>query len=206
MKKAFSLIELIFTMVIVAFTFSVIPKIIEYNNKALSFSKKEDAIYNLISKTIDISVKEFDEHNVGYDGILLVNNPPVNVLDCNLSSNYRVGGFVGSRQCPKEVYVSSTFKDDGEPPYDDVDDYYDYKEDIKSGHTTYTLKATAGYTDEWKSYSTASLEYNFTSTSNTDLTNIKRVEVSIYDDGKKIASLKYYSANIGHITTQSEQW
>jgi len=208
MKKGFSLIELLFTMVIVAFAFSVIPKIIELNNKTLSYAKKEDALYILISKTIDISVKEYDENNIGYDGILLVHNPPEKILDCNLSSGYRVGGFVGSRQCPDEVYESSDFQDANEPPYDDVDDFNNYSEDIEHGHTKYTLKATAGYTDEWdeSSYDSQSLDFKFTSTSNDTLTNIKRVEVSIYDKKGKIASLKYYSANIGHIKTQSEEW
>jgi len=48
-------------MVIIAFTFTVIPKIIQISNKSLEFSKKEDAIFNMMSKAMDISLKEYDE-------------------------------------------------------------------------------------------------------------------------------------------------
>jgi hypothetical protein len=84
-------------MVIVAFTFKVIPKIIEVSNKSLEFSKKEDAIFNMMSKAMDISLKEYDEENTKYDDILLTGNS--NILECNISTNYRIGGFKGSRNC-----------------------------------------------------------------------------------------------------------
>jgi len=209
MRKGFGLIELVFTMVIIAFAFSAIPVMIKVSNKAVALSKKEDAIFNMMAKAIDISSKEYDEKNVDYDGILIVNDPPLHVLDCNASSWYRIGGFVGGRNCRDKIFESSTFSDPGEPPYDDVDDYDGLEENTtQSGHTVYTLKVSVGYTDEWHKgdYSSKKLEYNFTSTSNTNLTNVKRISLEIYRDSKRISSVKYYSANIGHIKVQSELW
>jgi hypothetical protein len=47
-------------MVIIAFVFTVIPKIIYVSNKSLEFSKKEDAIFNMVSKMMDVVLKEYD--------------------------------------------------------------------------------------------------------------------------------------------------
>ena len=84
MKKALTLIELIFTIVIIALVFTVIPKIIYVSNKSLEFSKKEDAIFNMMAKMMDVSLKEYDENNTEYDDILLTGSN--NTLDCNSSS------------------------------------------------------------------------------------------------------------------------
>ena len=61
MRKSLTLIELIFTVVIISVVFTVIPKIIYVSNKSLEFSKKEDAIFNLMSKIMDISLKEYNK-------------------------------------------------------------------------------------------------------------------------------------------------
>ena len=151
--KAFSLIELIFTVVIIGLVFSVIPRIIEVSNKSLEFAKKEDAIFNLMAKAMDISTQEFDENNTRTDDILLVNDPAENILDCNSSSGYRVGGFSGSRSCKNGYFVSKIGADSDEPPYDDVDDYNNVEENTTNdGRVFYTLKIYAGYTDEFKNY------------------------------------------------------
>jgi hypothetical protein len=101
-------------MVIIAFTFSVIPRIILVSNKSLEFSKKEDAIFNMMSKAMDISLKEFDEQNTEYDDILLTGNS--NVLECNTSTNYRRGGFKGSRNCINHILESNIGLDRDEEP------------------------------------------------------------------------------------------
>ena len=209
MKKAFSLIELVFTIVIIALVFSVIPRIIQISNKSLEFSKKEDAIFNLMAKAMDISLKEFDENNTQTDDILLVNNPPKYVLDCNSSSGYRVGGFVGSRSCKNDYFVSAIGPDSNEPPYDDVDDYNGSEENTTNdGRVYYTLKMYAGYTDEFRKddYNNTTLDFNFTNRIDDNKSNIKRFFIVISKDDNNISSISYDSANIGHITIESKQW
>jgi len=209
LKKGLTLIELIFTIVIIALVFTVIPKIIYVSNKTLEFSSKEDALFNMMSKVMDIVLKEYDEENTKYDDILLVNDPPKNVLDCNASSGYRIGGFEGSRNCLNKIFESSIGKDSGEPPYDDIDDYNSKEENTTSnGKKTYTLKITAGYTDEWNSsnYSSKTLNFQFTNKSNNTKTNIKRIAVTVSNNEKNISSIVYYSTNIGHSKIESVQW
>ncbi|GAX87073.1 conserved hypothetical protein [Lebetimonas natsushimae] len=191
-------------MVIIAFTFSVIPKIIEVSNKSLEFSKKEDAIFNMMSKAMDISLKEYDEENTKYDDILLTGNS--NVLECNISTNYRTGGFKGGRNCINHIMESDIGSDSNEPPFDDVDDYNGYNEKVKNGHTTYDIHVTAGYTDEWNSYNNDNLNFIFTNRSNNTKTNIKRIEIKVSQKNHIISSVKYYSANIGHIKIGSVLW
>ena len=204
MKKALTLIELIFTIVIITFTFMVIPKIFQISDKTLSFSSKEDAIFNMYSQMMDIVLKEYDEENTKYDDILLSRNG--GVLECNTTTGYRTGGFIGSRNCFNRVSESSIGPDTGEPPYDDIDDYNGTDYNISSGHKIYEIKINTGYTDNWDSYNDKSLNYTFTNRSNNTKSQIKRVEVKIFSDKKEISSLKYYSANIGHIEIKSITW
>ena len=204
MRKALTLIELIFTIVIITFTFMVIPKIFQISNKTLSFSSKEDAIFNMYSQMMDIVLKEYDEENTKYDDILLSGNG--GILECNATTGYRTGGFIGSRNCFNRVYESSIGPDTGEPPYDDIDDYNGTDYNISSGHKIYEIKINVGYTDNWDSYNDKSLNYTFTNRSDDNKSQIKKVEVKIFSDKKEISSLKYYSANIGHIEIKSITW
>jgi len=209
-KKALSLLELIFTIVIIGIVFTVIPKIMYVSNKSLEFSKKEDAIFNMMSKIMDLSLKEYDENNIYYDDILLANDPPSNILDCNKSSWYRVGGFVGSRNCKNGVSESSIpTNSDGE--YDYIEGYNGVEVNTtKYGRTLYTLKISVGYTDEWNSsdydYNDENLSFTFTNRSDNTKTNIKRVYIRVFNSEGNISSVSYYSANIGHIQINGLRW
>jgi hypothetical protein len=191
-------------MVIIAFTFTVIPKIIQISNKSLEFSKKEDAIFNMMSKAMDISLKEYDEQNTNYDDILLTGNS--NVLECDTTTSYRIGGFKGSRNCIHDIYESDIGSDSDEPPFDDVDDYNKYSETLKYGHTSYDLNVTVGYSDEWSSYNDDTLDFTFTNRSDNTKSNIKRIEIKVSQNNNLISSVKYYSTNLGHIKIGSVLW
>ena len=208
MKKALTLIELIFTIVIIAVVFTTIPKIIYVSNKSLEFSKKEDAMFNMMSKIMDISVKEYDYNNTLYDDILLTGEN--DVLECNSSTGYRIGGFKGSRNCLNDINESSIpTNDSGE--YDYIEGYNGVGEELSYGNTDYDLNITVGYTDEWNesNYNDGNLTYQFSSNLyNTPHTNIKKITVSVKKHGadENISSISYYSANIGHIKINSVQW
>jgi len=193
-------------MVIIAFTFTVIPKIIQVSNKTLEFSKKEDAIFNMMSKMMDISLKEYDYNNTIYDDILLTGNN--NILECNTSTDYRIGGFTGSRNCINDIYESAIPNNSGDEEYDYIEGYNGYSDTLTNGHTTYSLNVTVGYTDEWNAsyYNNTDLEFNFTDRSNNNFSNIKRIEVVISSNDKNISSIKYYSSNIGHVKIGSVLW
>jgi prepilin-type N-terminal cleavage/methylation domain-containing protein len=205
MKKGLTLIELIFTIIIIAVVFSVIPKIIYISNESLKFSKKEDAIFNMMAKMMDISLKEYDYNNTLYDDILLAHNPAEYILDCNASTGYRIGGFAGSRNCKNKIPESFIpFHTSGE--YDYIEGYNGVEENLSFGHTFYILKIKVGYTDEWHSYGSGTLSFNFTKRMDNNKTNIKRVYITVSTKDKNLSSISYYSANIGHIKINKVRW
>jgi len=207
MKKALTLIELIFTVVIIGFVFTVIPKIIQVSNKTLEFSKKEDAIFNMVSKMMNISLKKYDENNTISDYILLTSNN--NWLDCNTSTHYRVGGFKSdnSRMC-QDLFSSKIGKDSDDINPDDIDDYNssDFNKSIVennlNSNKNYTLTINVNYAKEWNKSnytSDGNLTFKF-SKEKQNVSNIKRIEIKVLDSkGKVISTIKYYSANIGGI-------
>ena len=214
MKKALTLIELIFTVVILSVVFTVIPKIMDISNKTLEKSADEEAIFNMMSKMSDIVFKEWDENNTQSDEILVVNQTSDNALDCNSTYGYRIGGFRGSRNCENDVNISHIGVDDYEPPYDDIDDYNNLEENTSTSGKKkkyYTLDMFAAYVDEWNGsdYGTGNLDYQF-SDNKKDKSNIKRVEVvvshKVGGKEKNISTVKYYGANIGHSIIESEEW
>ena len=204
MKKALTLIELIFTMVIIAFVFTVIPKLFQISNNSLSFSSKEDALFNMYSEMMNIVNKPYDQENTIYDDILLTGKK---ALECNTTTGYRVGGFIGGRNCFNKVYESS-IPSSPQEPFNAIEDYNGLKYNIYSGHKQYTIEVSVGYTDNWNSsnYNNESLEFNFTSRSDNNKSQIKRVCVKILDNNKTISSIDYYSANIGETSIKSIEW
>ena len=214
MRKSLTLIELIFTVVILSLIFTVIPKIIDISNQTLKQTASEEAIFNMMSKMSDIVFKEWDENNTQSDEILVVNQTPENVLDCDKDSGYRIGGFKGSRNCKDDINISHIGADDNEPPYDDIDDYNGTEENTSSSGKRkkyYILDMFASYVNEWNisNYYGDELNYKFNNKED-NKSNVKRVEVivsqKINNKKKVISTIKYYGANIGHSIIESEEW
>jgi len=177
MKKSFSLIELIFTIVIIALIFTTIPKIMYSTNQSFEFTLKEDGIFNMIANTQDIANQEWDENNTDSQdyqyNILITGND--NVLECksNLDSSQalRVGGFYSgdeySRICPKKCtttilwfcmasedittsHIGTDSNEDSKEDYDDEDDFNATETNVtKKGSVRYKIYTNVYYTDEW---------------------------------------------------------
>ena len=224
MKKSFSLIELIFTIVIIALVFTTVPRIVYVTNNSFKFTLKEDGIFNMMAKIMDISFREWDENDTTSYDILLTGNS--NVLECNGSATFpqdalRIGGFYSGKQysriCPNKLYASKIGPDSGETSeddYDDVDDFNGTEDNAtKNGKTRYILYISDGYSDEWDKnnydYDNQSLDFNFTNNLDKNRSNIKLTKVTLYDKkyDQNISNARYWSANIGKVGyIESEQW
>ena len=159
----------------------------------------------MYSQIMDIVFKEYDENNTIYDDILLGGNS----LECNITTGYRIGGFVGGRNCFNGIYESEIGLDSNEPPRDDIDDFNNLTYNIESGNKKYTISVKVGYSDNWNEnkYDDKSLEYNFSNRSDDNKSQIKRVYVKISDESNNtISSIYYYSSNIGHAVIKSIKW
>ncbi len=218
MKKGFTLIEIIFTIVIMAGIFMVIPKILMIANKTESFSMKQDAYFNAISLTKIASSLAWDESNTESLGIL---STDINNIPCDSTTNIRVGSFLSAngRTCQDSLSASTIMPDTGEDDYllfDDIDDFNgSIINTTEGGNTRYKILTNVSYLNNiGLSTSAKKMTIDLSATTETATSsNIKKLTTTIKYNGKKavnkdktIATFRYYSANIGQFTLNKREW
>ena len=212
MRKGLSLIELIFTIVIIAVVFTVIPKIVLSLNKADSFVIRQDAMFNGISMMKMISKLPWDENNTNSRDILHVNKGNVR-FKCDTNSTRRDGGFISGRTCENNQAAISIEKSNMQNDIGDFD-----MTDInisKNSKKIYDLNITVRYTLD----NDIVFDYNIPnrviidlnkSTNDTNTTNLKRVKIVVNYAGKKarkrLTQFNYISSNIGQMTLNKRSW
>ncbi len=213
MRAGFNLIELIFTIVIMAGIFAVLPKIIFITNKSDIFAMKQEALFNTISLTNIASLLAWDENNTKTLSILQTSGD--NLFDCNETTSLRNGNFSGanSRKC-KESFSASAIGADGVSDYllfNDIDDFNGTSIDVNlSSFAKYKIYTEVSYLDD-SSFTLAGSKMTIVlgdAINNTS--NIKKFKATVSYAGKRgdknISSFYYYSTNIGQITLDSEIW
>ncbi len=206
MRRGLSLIELIFTIVIIAIIFTVIPKVILSLNKSDSFTIRQDALFNGFSLMQMISKLPWDENNTQNEDIL---HTASSNFKCDNNSTRRVGGFIGSRNC-KDNLSTSAISSDGVVDYNlfnDIDDFNDA--DINASY--YGLHVSVNYISDSVIYSGQKATFILNDTPKSNSTNIKMVDVNISYHGKRgaikqISGFNYISSNIGQITLNKRVW
>ena len=191
MRKGLTLLELIFSMVIIGVVFTVVPKIIFASNKSMELSIKEDALFNAYSLMGSILKLTWDENTISKGKIL--------DTDANACEDNRTGGFSGSRNC---IDSSDAATDIGREDsyYNDIDDYDGYDENITvGGKNRYKISVAVNYVDD-----------NYVSSANKEELKEINVTVASHTDNKKLNGFKssffFHSANLGHIQIKKEQW
>jgi prepilin-type N-terminal cleavage/methylation domain-containing protein len=215
MRKGLSLIELIFTIVIIALVFTVIPKIVFALKKSDSFAIRQDAILNSVSLMQMLSKLPWDQNNFNTTDVLHVNSGNV-IFDCNTTTMLRQGGFVGSRNCQNNLPASpigtlgSDVDENNETDFDDIDDY----DNFDFNTSTYIMHLNVNYVNDF------AVTADTTITRNLSLnglmggsTNLKRVNLqTIYNGvragerGNALMDFSYTSANIGQTFLHKRVW
>ncbi len=186
-------------MVIIAIVFSIVPKIIFASNKSMELSMKEDALFNAYSLMGSILKLTWDENTI----------PNGKILDTTDTTcdDYKIGGFVGSRNCIDDDNTSSPVgQENGSDDYNDIDDYDGETIDVNktvdgASKNIYDINVTVNYVDS-----------NYTNQSKNTTRDLKEINTTIFsgEDNKKMkgfkASFFYHSANLGHIQIKKEQW
>ena len=223
MRKALSLIELIFTIVIIALVFTVVPKIVFALNKSDDFSAKQDALFNGMTLMQMITRLHWDENSVTNNLILDTNSTQ---FKCDATTKYRVGGFIGSRNCENNTTISASaiLGKEGETSvylYNDIDDFHLEAIDANSTHARkYLLHVKTAYLEDSApnvvlDYATqkAIVDLSQHGTTPTGSTNLKKVDINVTYQGKKtaehntsITQFSYVSANIGKIFLSKKVW
>ncbi len=188
-RGGFTLIELIFSTVIIAIVFTVVPKLLFVTTKTMEFTIKEDGLFAAMALMGNIIRLPWDENTIVTQGKILD-------TDANSCNDYRVGGFKGSRNCIDSnaaATAKAAFGSSG--IYADIDDYDAYNTATISGRVSYTLDTEVTYAD---------LDFNTAAGSD----EVKKVEVRVSSAAKTTlcSSFFYHSANLGHIQINKRAW
>lgn len=217
-SKAFTLIEIIFTIIIMAGIFMVIPKIIMAATKNESFAAKQDAFFNAASLIKTASSLAWDENNTENLGIL---KTALNNIECNSSTDFiRIGSFLSAnaRTCKDNLQASAIQSEEGSDylNFDDIDDFNGMHIDVTAkGEKKYLISTDVIYLKNigWiGSPKKLTIDLGAAQPSNST-SNIKKLTTTIKYNGKKsidhnktIAAFTYYSANIGQFTLAKREW
>lgn len=215
MRKALTLVELIFTIVIIALVFTVIPKVMYSLTKSDNFSIRQDALFAGVSLANTISRLPWDEQNNLSNDILHVDSAN---FDCSAATTRRVGSFVGSRECDDNL-TALPLSNDGEADYgnyNDVDDFVDENVTAKiaTNDILYELKTSVTFIDDNFSYdyTNKSVTANLKDAPDVNYsTNLKKVEIVVNYAGnrgpkRQLTQFGYISSNIGQIFLNKRAW
>jgi prepilin-type N-terminal cleavage/methylation domain-containing protein len=217
MRRGFTLIELIITIVIMAGVFMVIPKILIATGKSDRFSTRQDALMQAVSLTQMASRMAWDENNTAYTDILQTDS---GVFECNTTLKYRIGSYLSAngRMCTQPITATLPLgAESGESDYtmyDDIDDYAGSEINITyKGSPKYRLTNRVVYlNDAIVTQNGNDLTIDLSAaTPSTTSTAIKRFSTKVRYVGKRgkarnITSFYYYSTNIGQITLAARNW
>ena len=200
MKRGFSLIEVIISILIISFAFFVLPLLFLHNNDEALNIKKERSLFYEYDIIKIINLRPFDQNNTVnsntfYEVLQNNGNPALKVPRIGkeeLNNNpYREG--------TTDYTLSSIGLDKNDNPEDpstfnDIDDFNDYNFTVNN--QVYHVKVF--YINDNANYSDNNITFSPSDTKvSNHTTNIKEIEVStIALDGTKLVS-RYFACNIG---------
>ena len=208
-KTAFTLIELIFSIMIIGVAFTVLPKILQLAAKVSVQNVREEAMYNAVAYIGLIKSTAWDENNTVVDDILHVNVGD-NDYDCNSSASnpIRKGGFTGSRNCKNDKNASILGSDSGD--LDDMDDFGDiraYNRGENEGSRDYNLSVTVKYIKDINESDTTFLSSEESNSTNTKEINvIVKVKKKASALGNSLVKMSFTAQNIGQQRINRRNW
>ena len=210
MRSALTLVELILSMVIVAIVFTVIPKIILATNQSFVSASKQDGIFNGVELMHLITNMPWDQNSYESFDILGVSDGYAD-LQCSDGYGYRVGGFIGGRNC---VNADANATEDGGADWadhdalNDIDDFDGYVGSASqtkcAGSDTYSLEPEVEYKQFETTVSGKTAQIKLTDfTVPSGSSNVKyiffKVAFDEYRQGDGCVEFDYYSANLGQL-------
>lgn len=218
MRKGLTLIELILSMVIIGIVFTVIPRLIMSMNQGAQTTLKEEAMYNAMAQMGMILNLPWDNNNTQNPQILSVTaGDPA--YDCNTTSGYRIGGFIGGRNCIAPAGISynagAIGKEDGES--NDIDDFQNTDINATKNCSNgvkglFSILTIVQYSNDPSPTGTIRLDNGVS----INQTNNKFIDVHVrygtdhqlFDPSKSncVTLLRYNSFNIGNIQINSRNW
>ena len=198
-RAAFTFIELIFAIVIIAITVVSLPMMNQVIAKGLDDNLVQEAIFAAATELNEAVTAHWDENSIdptSPNSYARVIDHSGNCNNNNLSASYRqMPGHINQplhRRCLDDNTTTP-----GDSNTNNTIDALDDMEHAATNIFIDTTNDTKGYKRSYTSKVTVTRGATFAGTANQD---IKSITIEIKNaDGKVITSLKTYSANIGEV-------
>ncbi len=218
-RFAFTLLELVVTIVVLGFIASAIPTLLISDQKSRDFSLVQEAIYASSAKMSQILSYKWDEasnennNSISNAKVLDINTG--NAALWRASGKFRVGHFqeTGRRSLFNDETNATTVANLGpDADMDDIDDALTAAQNLLSGAASgdgykdsYTIDVNVNYILDDANYSQTTINnFEFENITNANPTNIKRLGITIKDStGETLFNLTTYSSNIGESSVSS---
>ncbi len=223
-RRGFSFIELVVTIVVIGIVFMSVPLILQETRKSTEVSVMQEAVMGGITELSNAMSYKWDENetneslNGSYAKVLQTTQGD-SELNCTLinASYWRIGHFRGSgrRKCYDPLlYASSTLgldPDDGGIP-DDIDDFNGNANLFEGTEKTnkaagykqaYTINLNTVYVSDAYNYSNTNVTGTLNTNAVTPSTNLKMITATI-TAGDKTVILRAFMANIGELNLYSK--
>ena len=196
-RSAFTLIELVFAIVIIAITVITLPVVNQVLTKNMDTNLIQEAIFAAATELNEVTTLHWDENSIdanNSNGLAAVINTNNNCEDDNTSARYRLrpGHILQPyhRKCLNNLNTTVANSN--------TNDLVDAVED--QNHTAQEIfinptPTTQGYKSDYNSTITITYNPNF----NGAQVDMKQITSKIDKDGRTIVSLTTYVSNIGEV-------
>jgi prepilin-type N-terminal cleavage/methylation domain-containing protein len=218
-KKAFTLIELIFAIVVISIVLLSLPSLTQATYDSSEGSLAQEAIFIASAKIAQISTYHWDENSVD-NNVLLSTAKVVDVAGGNSAyaregtSTQRKGHLKQDRHRKFHDNAIATKSVAGIIVDNAANNTLDIDDEVGSASLdnaaisnlgykqTYTMNIAVNYVSDLGTPSN-NMNFNFSDTSSGE-SNLKMIEVSVSNASEVITTLRAYSANIGEIDYHSK--
>ena len=186
-RQAFTMLELIFAIVVIGIVVLAIPTLIQVSSKGAENNLAQEAVFAASAELMGASSAYWDENSM-YDANKSILSRVIDIdNDCNATTNLRPGHINQPfhRRCLDEKTIGAQ-NSSGGTTYD-LNDLAHGSQSIITGGTT----DASGYKKDYNS----TLSVNLSPTDS----NVKIVTVNVFDpdNGSLVTKLKLQAANIG---------
>jgi len=204
-RYAFTMIELIFAIVVISIAVISLPMMIQTSTKGIESNLVQEAIFASSAKLKEIISYPWDDNSI-QSGSMLSKVIWTSAHDCNSSTKLRPGHIMEQqhRRCldsnfsliqPTAV-LGMEVNDAG--VYDDIDDFNNVSTHIFINNTGGSITSAQGYKEDYTM--DINVSYAAFDTTTAASKNMKKIDITIKDSDNNITTkLHTYSANIGEV-------
>lgn len=224
MKQAFTMIELIFAIVIIAITVISLPMMMQVNAKGIEGNIAQEAIFAAATKLMQVGTYPWDEHSINSTTPFT----QANIVDFNASTTNHYLRLSNNAADINSSYRVGHVQEDGHRRFHSLNDANTTVSPLGSGGGngindqigTYSFAfdaaSSTGYKEQYRSVVNISYipdtgtPYVFKNSGTSSPTNMKLIEVSIQKNvsgtWEDVTLLRSYAANIGEVVFHSRTY